>query len=97
MLFYLIFLNYWPLNYNYATLRIFCFISQINVYEVEIIIIFINLIFIINSLTLNNFYIYQINIKFFILLILLFIRGLVEIHLSLFNYSKAESELVLVI
>lgn len=62
---YIFLLISWSSNSNYSVLGIIRFISQIISYEVRIIIIIINLIFLINSFNLNDFYIYQINSKFF--------------------------------
>lgn len=88
----------WSSNSNYSVLGMIRFISQIISYEVRIIIIIINLIFLINSFNLNDFYIYQINLKFFFFLfflfILLLIRFLAEINRSPFDFSEGESELV---
>ena len=88
----------WSSNSNYSVLGIIRFISQIISYEVRIIIIIINLIFLINSFNLNDFYLYQINLKFFFFLfflfILLLIRFLAEINRSPFDFSEGESELV---
>lgn len=88
----------WSSNSNYSVLGIIRFISQIISYEVRIIIIIINLMFLINRFNLNDFYIYQINIKFFFFLffifILLLIRFLAEINRSPFDFSEGESELV---
>jgi len=88
----------WSSNSNYSVLGIIRFISQMISYEVRIIIIIINLIFLINSFNLNDFYIYQINLKFFFFLfflfILLLIRFLAEINRSPFDFSEGESELV---
>lgn len=88
----------WSSNSNYSVLGIIRFISQIISYEVRIIIIIMNLMFLINSFNLNDFYIYQINIKFFFFLFLLFIlliiRFLAEINRSPFDFSEGESELV---
>lgn len=88
----------WSSNSNYSVLGIIRFISQIISYEVRIIIIIINLMFLINRFNLNDFYIYQINIKFFFFLFLIFIllliRFLAEINRSPFDFSEGESELV---
>lgn len=88
----------WSSNSNYSVLGIIRFISQIISYEVRIIIIIINLIFLINRFNLNDFYIYQINSKFFFFLFLIFIllliRFLAEINRSPFDFSEGESELV---
>lgn len=88
----------WSSNSNYSVLGIIRFISQIISYEVRIIIIIINLIFLVNRFNLNDFYIYQINSKFFFFLFLIFIllliRFLAEINRSPFDFSEGESELV---
>lgn len=95
---YIFLLISWSSNSNYSVLGIIRFISQIISYEVRIIIIMINLIFLINSFNLMDFYIYQINIKFFFFLfflfILLIIRFLAEMNRSPFDFSEGESELV---
>lgn len=95
---YIFLLIRWSSNSNYSVLGIIRFISQIISYEVRIIIIIINLMFLINSFNLNDFYIYQINLKFFFFLfflfILLLIRFLAEINRSPFDFSEGESELV---
>jgi len=88
----------WSSNSNYSVLGIIRFISQIVSYEVRIIVIIINLIFLINSFSLSDFYFYQKNIKFFFFLFLLFIlliiSFLAEINRSPFDFSEGESELV---
>ena len=95
---YIYLLISWSSNSNYSVLGIIRFISQIISYEVRIILIIINLIFIVNSFNLSDFYIYQLNIKFFfflfILFIILLIRFLAEINRSPFDFSEGESELV---
>lgn len=88
----------WSSNSNYSILGIIRFISQIISYEVRIMIIIINIIFLINSFNLNDFYIYQINFKFFFFLfflcLILLIRFLAELNRSPFDFSEGESELV---
>lgn len=95
---YVFLLVRWSSNSNYSVLGIIRFISQIISYEVRIIIIIINLIFLIHSFNLMDFYIYQINMKFFFFLfflfVLLLIRFLAEINRSPFDFSEGESELV---
>ncbi len=98
MIVYIFLIIRWSSNSNYSVLGIIRFISQIISYEVRIIIIIINLMFLINRFNLNDFYIYQINIKFFFFLffifILLLVRFLAEINRSPFDFSEGESELV---
>ena len=88
----------WSSNSNYSVLGMIRFISQMISYEVRIIIIIMNLIFLINRFNLNDFYIYQINFKFFFFLffifILLLISFLAEMNRSPFDFSEGESELV---
>lgn len=88
----------WSSNSNYSVLGMIRFVSQMVSYEVRIIIIIINLIFLINGFNLNDFYFYQKNIKFFFFLFLLFIlliiSFLAEINRSPFDFSEGESELV---
>nr|AMV74162.1 NADH dehydrogenase subunit 1 [Rhopalosiphum padi] len=75
----------WSSNSNYSVLGMIRFISQMISYEV-------------NSFNLNDFYIYQINLKFFFFLfflfILLLISFLAEMNRSPFDFSEGESELV---
>lgn len=88
----------WASNSNYSVLGIVRFISQIISYEVRIILIILNLLFIVNRFSLSDFYIYQVNVKFFFFLFFLFIillvRFLAEINRSPFDFSEGESELV---
>lgn len=95
---YIFLLISWSSNSNYSVLGIIRFISQIISYEVGIIIIIINLMFIVNSFNLNDFYLYQLNIKFFFfiffLIIILLISFLAEINRRPFDFSEGESELV---
>jgi len=95
---YIFLLISWSSNSNYSILGIIRFISQIISYEVRIIILIINLMFLVNRFNLNDFYIYQLNIKFFfflfIIFIILLIRFLAEINRSPFDFSEGESELV---
>lgn len=98
LLVYVLLLVSWSSNSNYSILGIIRFISQIISYEVSIIIILINIIFIVNSFNLNDFYIYQLNIKFFFfiffIMLILFISFIAEINRSPFDFSEGESELV---
>nr|YP_009728520.1 NADH dehydrogenase subunit 1 [Indomegoura indica]QIA95433.1 NADH dehydrogenase subunit 1 [Indomegoura indica] len=88
----------WSSNSNYSVLGMIRFISQMISYEVSMMIIIMNLMFLINSFNLNDFYIYQINSKFFFFLffmfILLLISFLAEMNRSPFDFSEGESELV---
>lgn len=95
---YILLLISWSSNSNYSILGIIRFISQIISYEVGIIIIILNMMFLVNSFNLNDFYIYQLNIKFFFFIflnvIILIISFLAEINRSPFDFSEGESELV---
>nr|YP_009829227.1 NADH dehydrogenase subunit 1 [Greenidea ficicola]QJC59745.1 NADH dehydrogenase subunit 1 [Greenidea ficicola] len=95
---YIFLLISWSSNSNYSVLGMIRFISQMISYEVSMMIIIINLMFLINSFNLNDFYIYQINIKFFffcfLLFFMLFISFLAEMNRSPFDFSEGESELV---
>lgn len=95
---YILLLISWSSNSNYSILGIIRFISQIISYEVGIIIIILNIMFLVNSFNLNDFYIYQLNIKFFFFIflnvIILMISFLAEINRSPFDFSEGESELV---
>nr|QBK84292.1 NADH dehydrogenase subunit 1 [Nurudea yanoniella] len=88
----------WSSNSNYSVLGMIRFISQMISYEVSMMIIIMNLLFMINSFNLNYFYVYQINIKFFFFLFFLFFMLLVsflaEMNRSPFDFSEGESELV---
>nr|YP_010038650.1 NADH dehydrogenase subunit 1 [Eutrichosiphum pasaniae]QOY44600.1 NADH dehydrogenase subunit 1 [Eutrichosiphum pasaniae] len=95
---YIFLLISWSSNSNYSVLGMIRFISQMISYEVSMMIIIINLMFLINSFNLNDFFIYQMNIKFFfflfLLFFLLFISFLAEMNRSPFDFSEGESELV---
>nr|YP_009744651.1 NADH dehydrogenase subunit 1 [Rhopalosiphum nymphaeae]QIF10538.1 NADH dehydrogenase subunit 1 [Rhopalosiphum nymphaeae]QYB20498.1 NADH dehydrogenase subunit 1 [Rhopalosiphum nymphaeae]UYR21959.1 NADH dehydrogenase subunit 1 [Rhopalosiphum nymphaeae] len=95
---YIFLLISWSSNSNYSVLGMIRFISQMISYEVSMMIIIMNLMFLINSFNLNDFYIYQINLKFFFFLfflfILLLISFLAEMNRSPFDFSEGESELV---
>nr|AKM70104.1 NADH dehydrogenase subunit 1 [Macropodaphis sp. YW-2015] len=88
----------WSSNSNYSVLGMIRFISQMISYEVSMMLIILNLMFLVNSFNLNDFYMYQLNIKFFIFLfflfVLLLIKFLAEMNRSPFDFSEGESELV---
>nr|ARH10732.1 NADH dehydrogenase subunit 1 [Laingia psammae] len=88
----------WSSNSNYSILGMIRFISQMISYEVSMMIIIMNLMFLINSFNLNDFYMYQLNIKFFFFLFLIFIMLMIsflaEMNRSPFDFSEGESELV---
>nr|YP_010372207.1 NADH dehydrogenase subunit 1 [Ceratovacuna keduensis]UOX27605.1 NADH dehydrogenase subunit 1 [Ceratovacuna keduensis] len=88
----------WSSNSNYSVLGMVRFISQMISYEVSMMIIIMNLMFMINSFNLSDFYMYQLNISFFFflffILILLLISFLAEMNRSPFDFSEGESELV---
>nr|YP_010414158.1 NADH dehydrogenase subunit 1 [Acyrthosiphon caraganae]URQ84754.1 NADH dehydrogenase subunit 1 [Acyrthosiphon caraganae] len=88
----------WSSNSNYSVLGMIRFISQMISYEVSMMIIIMNLMFLVNSFNLNDFYIYQMNSKFFFFLFLMFILLLIsflaEMNRSPFDFSEGESELV---
>nr|YP_009332458.1 NADH dehydrogenase subunit 1 [Schlechtendalia chinensis]API68533.1 NADH dehydrogenase subunit 1 [Schlechtendalia chinensis] len=88
----------WSSNSNYSVLGMIRFISQMISYEVSMMLIILNLLFMINSFNLSDFYIYQMNIKFFFflffLLFMLLISFLAEMNRSPFDFSEGESELV---
>nr|AKM70248.1 NADH dehydrogenase subunit 1 [Adelges laricis] len=95
---YVLLLMSWSSNSNYSILGMIRFISQMISYEVGMMIIIMNMMFLINSFNLNDFYIYQLNIKFFFFmflnLVLLLISFLAEMNRSPFDFSEGESELV---
>nr|AAT99388.1 NADH dehydrogenase subunit 1 [Daktulosphaira vitifoliae]AAZ08214.1 NADH dehydrogenase subunit 1 [Daktulosphaira vitifoliae] len=95
---YIFLLISWSSNSNYSVLGMIRFISQMISYEVGMMIIIMNLMFMVNSFNLNDFYLYQLNIKFFFFLffsmIMLLISFLAEMNRSPFDFSEGESELV---
>nr|QNO35889.1 NADH dehydrogenase subunit 1 [Hormaphis betulae] len=95
---YVFLLISWSSNSNYSVLGMIRFISQMISYEVSMMIIIMNLMFMISGFNLIDFFIYQLNIKFFFFLflnlILLFISFLAEMNGSPFDFSEGESELV---
>nr|AKM69964.1 NADH dehydrogenase subunit 1 [Tuberolachnus salignus] len=95
---YLFLLISWSSNSNYSILGMIRFISQMISYEVSMMIIIMNFMFLINSFNLNDFYIYQLNIKFFFFLFLIFMKWMIsflaEMNRSPFDFSEGESELV---
>nr|AKM70261.1 NADH dehydrogenase subunit 1 [Aiceona himalaica] len=98
MMVYIFLFFSWSFNSNYSVLGMIRFISQMISYEVSMMIIIMNLMFMINSFNLNDFYIYQVNIKFFFFLffimLMLLISFLAEMNRSPFDFSKGESKLV---
>nr|YP_009341850.1 NADH dehydrogenase subunit 1 [Mindarus keteleerifoliae]AKM70091.1 NADH dehydrogenase subunit 1 [Mindarus keteleerifoliae] len=64
----------WSSNSNYSVLGMIRFISQMISYEVSMMIIILNLMFMINSFNMNDFYLYQMNIKFFFFFFFLFMK-----------------------
>nr|AKM70052.1 NADH dehydrogenase subunit 1 [Eucallipterus tiliae] len=88
----------WSSNSNYSVLGMIRFVSQMISYEVSMMIIIMNLMFLINSFNLNDFFFYQKNIKFFFFLFLLFlllkISFLPEKNRPPFDFPEGESELV---
>nr|YP_009708268.1 NADH dehydrogenase subunit 1 [Paracolopha morrisoni]QEV85459.1 NADH dehydrogenase subunit 1 [Paracolopha morrisoni] len=98
MMVYIFLMISWSSNSNYSILGMIRFISQMISYEVSMMIIIINMMFLINSFNLNDFYIYQINFKFFFFLfflcLMLLISFLAELNRSPFDFSEGESELV---
>nr|YP_009338716.1 NADH dehydrogenase subunit 1 [Eriosoma lanigerum]AKM70169.1 NADH dehydrogenase subunit 1 [Eriosoma lanigerum] len=95
---YIFLLISWSSNSNYSVLGMIRFISQMISYEVSMMIIIMNLMFMINSFNINDFYLYQLNFKFFFfhffLFILLLISFLAKMNRSPFDFSEGESELV---
>nr|WCJ53000.1 NADH dehydrogenase subunit 1 [Mindarus keteleerifoliae] len=88
----------WSSNSNYSVLGMIRFISQMISYEVSMMIIILNLMFMVNSFNLSDFYLYQLNMKFFFffffLFLMLMISFLAEMNRSPFDFSEGESELV---
>nr|AAT99386.1 NADH dehydrogenase subunit 1 [Melaphis rhois] len=88
----------WASNSNYSVLGMVRFISQMISYEVSMMLIILNLLFMVNSFSLSDFYIYQVNVKFFFfpffLFIMLLVSFLAEMNRSPFDFSEGESELV---
>nr|QJF58154.1 NADH dehydrogenase subunit 1 [Adelges tsugae] len=95
---YVFLLISWSSNSNYSILGMIRFISQMISYEVGMMILIMNMMFMINSFNLNDFYIYQLNIKFFFfmffIMLMLLISFLAEMNRSPFDFSEGESELV---
>nr|AKM70181.1 NADH dehydrogenase subunit 1 [Cinara tujafilina] len=95
---YVFLLMSWSSNSNYSVLGMIRFISQMISYEVSMMIIIMNLMFLINSFNLNDFFFYQKNIKFFFFLFLLFLKlkisFLPEKNRPPFDFPEGESELV---
>nr|AKM70001.1 NADH dehydrogenase subunit 1 [Saltusaphis sp. YW-2015] len=95
---YIFLLISWFSNFNFSVLGMIRFIFQMIFFEVSMMIIMMNLMFLINSFNLIDFYIYQLNVKFFFFLFLIFIllmiSFLAEMNRSPFDFSEGESELV---
>nr|AKM69977.1 NADH dehydrogenase subunit 1 [Thripsaphis sp. YW-2015] len=95
---YIFLLISWFSNSNFSVLGMIRFISQMISFEVSMMIIMMNLMFLINSFNLMDFFIYQMNIKFFffmfLMFILLMIKFLAKMNRSPFDFSKGESKLV---
>lgn len=95
---YFIIFSGWSSNSNYALLGSLRAVAQTISYEVCIILFFFSYIFLIISLNLNKFFIYQEFFRFFFLNILIrfimFIIFLAETNRAPFDFAEGESELV---
>lgn len=95
---YFIIFSGWSSNSNYSLLGRLRAIAQTISYEVCIILFFLRFIFLILSLNINKFLIYQEYFRFillnFILGLILFIIFLAETNRAPFDFAEGESELV---
>lgn len=95
---YFIIFSGWSSNSNYSLLGRLRAIAQTISYEVCIILFFLSFIFIVLSLNLNKFLIYQEFFSFillnFLIIIILFVIFLAETNRAPFDFAEGESELV---
>lgn len=95
---YFIIFSGWSSNSNYALLGRLRSIAQTISYEVCIILFFFRFFFLIISLNLNKFLIYQENLRFLflnlIVILILLIIFLAETNRAPFDFAEGESELV---
>nr|QLY90343.1 NADH dehydrogenase subunit 1 [Hydropsyche angustipennis] len=95
---YLIMMNGWASNSNYALLGSLRAIVQTLSYEVSLVFLFLCVILLIMDFNLMNFYIFQKKIMFIFFMypiaLMIFVSMLAECNRTPFDFSEGESELV---